>query len=296
MGGAFVAVADDATAVYWNPAGLALGGAFFSLVLDARSARSRSRRRAGRPSEAVGERSSRWPRRRSALSYYRLEPDARLAPAARCRSPPMPRRAPRRPTTPASPRPVHDAAFAVGDDAEAVRGDRRVGVVLDGESRWTICSIKRALPSRARPVRRRCRRHGEARRVRLGLTVRNITSRTSTRRGASTIELKRQSRAGVAYLGVPGLIVAADVDLERRRAARSARCGTSPAAPERGSLRAPSPAAASASTRSPISPAVTRRSRSAAPSPPSDRSRRRPGHVGSAAGDRGWGIAARIVY
>ena len=33
MGGAFVGVADDASAVYWNPAGLA-GGAYFSLVLD----------------------------------------------------------------------------------------------------------------------------------------------------------------------------------------------------------------------------------------------------------------------
>lgn len=33
MGGAFTAVADDASAVFWNPAGLA-GGSFFSLVLD----------------------------------------------------------------------------------------------------------------------------------------------------------------------------------------------------------------------------------------------------------------------
>jgi hypothetical protein len=33
MGGAFVAVADDATAVYWNPAGLATGS-YFSLVID----------------------------------------------------------------------------------------------------------------------------------------------------------------------------------------------------------------------------------------------------------------------
>ena len=60
MGGAFVAVADDASAVYWNPAGLALGGSYFSMVLDnnqgkaepedvgqagsARQASSRSRR------------------------------------------------------------------------------------------------------------------------------------------------------------------------------------------------------------------------------------------------------------
>ena len=33
MGGAFVAVADDATAIYWNPAGLATGD-FLSLLLD----------------------------------------------------------------------------------------------------------------------------------------------------------------------------------------------------------------------------------------------------------------------
>lgn len=33
MGGAFTAVADDASAVFWNPGGLA-SGAFFSLVLD----------------------------------------------------------------------------------------------------------------------------------------------------------------------------------------------------------------------------------------------------------------------
>ncbi|MGH9162460.1 MAG: hypothetical protein ACRD2X_21040, partial [Vicinamibacteraceae bacterium] len=32
MGGAFVAVADDATATYWNPAGLAFGGLFSTVV------------------------------------------------------------------------------------------------------------------------------------------------------------------------------------------------------------------------------------------------------------------------
>ena len=33
MGGAFVAVADDATAAYWNPAGFAIGN-MFSVVVD----------------------------------------------------------------------------------------------------------------------------------------------------------------------------------------------------------------------------------------------------------------------
>jgi hypothetical protein len=39
MGGAFVGVADDATAIYWNPAGLA-SGSFFSLILDNGSAKA----------------------------------------------------------------------------------------------------------------------------------------------------------------------------------------------------------------------------------------------------------------
>jgi len=39
MGGAFVAVADDATAAYWNPAGFALGN-IFSLVVDRGSSES----------------------------------------------------------------------------------------------------------------------------------------------------------------------------------------------------------------------------------------------------------------
>ena len=40
MGGAFVAVADDATAAYWNPAGLTTG-AFFSLLADQTTTRTR---------------------------------------------------------------------------------------------------------------------------------------------------------------------------------------------------------------------------------------------------------------
>src|SRR5215217_7602401 len=39
MGGAFVAVADDASAVYWNPAALA-SGAFFSLLVDQTSSKA----------------------------------------------------------------------------------------------------------------------------------------------------------------------------------------------------------------------------------------------------------------
>jgi hypothetical protein len=83
MGGAFVGVADDASAVYWNPAGLA-GGAYFSLVLD------------GAAAEAVpdgrqdGGTRSGWLLALSTpalgLSYYRLQHDTVRASAIDGRS------------------------------------------------------------------------------------------------------------------------------------------------------------------------------------------------------------------
>ena len=43
MGGAFVAVADDVTAVYWNPAGLANGGVIDAALQRAASPKFRLR-------------------------------------------------------------------------------------------------------------------------------------------------------------------------------------------------------------------------------------------------------------
>jgi hypothetical protein len=54
--------------------------------------------------------------------------------------------------------------------------------------------------------------------VRAGVTVRNLHESEFRTAGGETFELTRQTRAGVAYVGVTGLIVSADVDLERARA------------------------------------------------------------------------------
>ena len=79
---AFVAVADDASAVYWNPGGLA-SGAYFSLVLD----RTEAETKAAADGRAGGR--SSWLLALSApaigLSYYRLRttnvaPTDRLSP------------------------------------------------------------------------------------------------------------------------------------------------------------------------------------------------------------------------
>ena len=51
--------------------------------------------------------------------------------------------------------------------------------------------------------------------VRGGLTVRNVTEPDFSTTTGGAVTLKRQTRGGIAYVGVPGLIVAADVDLER---------------------------------------------------------------------------------
>ena len=70
--GAFVGVADDATAVYWTPAGLATGG-LFSLVVDGQTADMRVNRT--RP-DTPGTAESGWfaglTTNTAGISYYRL--------------------------------------------------------------------------------------------------------------------------------------------------------------------------------------------------------------------------------
>src|SRR5438309_6792926 len=63
MGGAFVAIADDATAGWWNPAGLA-SGAYFNTVLEQGRAVDPSRSRASGFSLAFPA---------LGLGYYRLQ-------------------------------------------------------------------------------------------------------------------------------------------------------------------------------------------------------------------------------
>src|SRR5229473_5118040 len=56
MGGAFVAVADDATATWWNPAGLA-SGAYFNTILEyagSQDPRQESRQDSRQPADTSG--------------------------------------------------------------------------------------------------------------------------------------------------------------------------------------------------------------------------------------------------
>jgi hypothetical protein len=207
MGGAFVGVADDASAVYWNPAGLA-AGAYFSLMLDG------TRAEAAPDSGSAGARSG-WIVALSmpalGISYYRLE-------ATMVTSPEAPRPGELRldslvthhagatlvqsladglavGATVKMVRGVAGSAFAPGADAEDVldawdvigrrstRADVDLGIMATG-----------ALGS-------------------IGLTVRNVTAPSFETGAGSELRLDRQVRGGASILLLDTWKLAADVDL-----------------------------------------------------------------------------------
>jgi hypothetical protein len=226
MAGAFVAVADDATASWWNPAGLA-SGALFSLVVEKgrvtqpeTPANLNPARRAGAGGFAVAFPSL-------GLSYYRLRVSQIEAVA---------------PTD------------AVGLDRQDVRGEgRRVETLALSQFGATIgqsLTDHLVVASTLKLVRSghawaaidgstddpldlgddlevSQQTHGDLDvgvmlafpRMRAGLSVRNVTT-PEFGEGSERFELKRQARAGVAVLTttkgfLAALTVAADADLTR---------------------------------------------------------------------------------
>jgi hypothetical protein len=222
MGGAFVAVADDASAAYWNPAGFA-SGSVFSLVID------RSRAELDPPGTgSAGSRSGFLMALGTpavALSYYRLRSLA-----------------------------VNPLAGLAGTDA--VQADtlvtHHVGAtvvhsLVPGVAVGATLKLVRGIASSSvRPASERNSllhgdgdMSGEGRtrfdadlgvmaglgRVRAGLTLRNLTEPSFGSPGQSVpVKLQRQARAGLAVAPVGGWILAADVDILRpERAAGPAR-------------------------------------------------------------------------
>ncbi len=184
MGGAFVAVADDATATWWNPAGLS-SNAFFDTTLEFGRAADPDRTRAGGFAAKLLN---------LGLSYYRL-------PLREIRA-----------VGPVGPGPVNrqdqgilnqfgvTTGQSIGNhlvvastlriaDADEIHGDFDAGVLASASG------------------------------LRLGLTVKHLTE-PSFGSGADQFQLARQVRAGVAVMGqgrgpVGELVLAVDADLTR---------------------------------------------------------------------------------
>lgn len=213
MGGAFVAVADDASAAYWNPAGFA-SGSVFSFVLDRNSAELSSPWSGPGGSRsgllmAIGAPAV-------ALSYYRL----------RC--------------TEVKPLAVSVAGTALVADTLVTHhaGATVVQSVGAGVAVGATLKLVRGLASSAvRPAAEReallsdsgaLTAQGSTRfdadvgvmatvgRLKAGLTVRNATEPSFKVRGGAA-KLERQARAGISVTPLAGWIVAADLDVLESR-------------------------------------------------------------------------------
>jgi hypothetical protein len=221
LGGAFVAVADDASAVYWNPAGLA-SGAFFSLVLDRTSltvkpddpwsGSSRSGAAIALGTPPLG------------LTYYRLRRTATSAPLATAAADPRPGHG--------DPRDIHVETLithhagatvvqsladgvAVGATLKVVRGIAASGL-FTGATRNALLEHDDLIGRGSNTVDADVGVMASLGMLRAGLTVRNLREPAfrTTDSGAS-LKLNRQARAGISFLPLQNWLMAIDLDLTR---------------------------------------------------------------------------------
>ena len=204
--GAFVAVADDASAVYWNPAGLA-AGSYFSLVFDRTSAEAGSER-----DDRASDRSS-WLLALSTpalgLSYYRLRSTTAVATDVGFS------RVESLLTHHAGATLVHSVTdhLAVGATLKLVRGVATVGSALappmDLLDDWDLLGVA----SNAFDADVGVMLTGSF--LRAGLTVRNVTEPSFDAGTDQSLRLDRQARAGLSLLVTERWTAAADFDLTR---------------------------------------------------------------------------------
>lgn len=256
MGGAFVGVADDATSIYWNPAGLA-SGSYFSLVLDVGAAGA-----VPDGSLTGGERSSILAALTTpalGLGYYRLH--ARHAAAPLTLTPVDGALSSRNLSAAGEVRLdsliTHHAGVtlvqslfqgvAIGTTLKFVRGIAASQVVLAPDAETALDGDAGELLGRASnkfDLDFGVMAYGGP--LKVGLTVRNVTEPGfGTNAQDQELVLERQARAGVSYAITSDWLAAADVDLlrsedafgDRRDVALGVEGRITPSAAVRGGIR-----------------------------------------------------------
>lgn len=221
LGGAFVAVADDASAVWWNPAGLA-SGPFFNLILE-----RQARRREPDPDASLLTRSAidqsvtgfALATPPLGLSYYRTRYTA--VPAADER---IGRESG---NTPVRSLVTHQtgvtlahsltSALVVGSTLKFVRGVAAAGMDVE---RRTGAVLDRAADLVGRATNRfdaDLGIHWNAGVLRAGLTVRHLAEPSFKAVDGQTFTLERQARAGAALALGAETTLSTDVDLTEQR-------------------------------------------------------------------------------
>jgi hypothetical protein len=182
MGGAFTAVADDGSAVFWNPAGFATGS-FFSLVVDSNSLDRRSGLLVALGTPPLG------------LSYYRTAiaevKNGRNTLVAHHAGATLVQSLGGRLAVGTTLKVVHGIASPPGESGVSTnKFDADVGVMATGSL------------------------------AQLGLTVRNLLQPEFKTSSGGVIRLDRRVRAGVSVHARQETIVAADLDLTTAETAR----------------------------------------------------------------------------
>jgi hypothetical protein len=215
MGGAFVAVADDATAGYWNPAGLATGR-FFSIVLDTN--------RAGADVDALGQGTTAGTRLRGSIvaigtpplgvSYYRLTsiavregPDGRVDDGDT-----VDLRALRTSHVGVTLVQTLIDRLHAGATFKYVRGE--AASALTTEVQGDLLDAAAGLPARGTGAFDvDVGLMADLGRVRAGLAARNLLAPAFAAPVGETLRLRRQLRAGAAIFPTSTLSLAVDTDL-----------------------------------------------------------------------------------
>ncbi len=212
MGGAFVAVADDASATYWNPAGLVTGD-LVSVVMETGVAQADALpapSRLGGTLVALGT----WP---VGATFYRLSSTAARHVPARDPAARSTASLGRLTTTHVGVNVLQTLApgLHVGTTLKYVHGSAGADVVspspgdlLDAAGRVGRAGSQR-FDMDAGAI-------ADIKRVKLGLTVRNLFEPSfRTERAGESLELTRQVRAGVAVRATDSLLLSMDADVTR---------------------------------------------------------------------------------
>ena len=228
MGGAFTAVADDATASWWNPAGMA-GGAYFNALIEAGNYRQPNSERTDgrRPAERAARRYAQFCRRLSGPRPELLPPPHQRNTAGN-----LYRDGHRRPTRGwsdggpsalAGAQPVRRqrravARIASGDRIDAQAGERGRRVAGAGSAAAGSLDAATDLdPSERRTPASTSGRWRCSAAARIGVMVRNVKE-LEFGSGIDAFRLSRQARVGAALSsGTRGVIgtatLAVDADL-----------------------------------------------------------------------------------
>ncbi len=202
MAGAFVAVSDDASAAYWNPAGLA-AGAFFSLVVDQAVLKSLPGGPGSRGESAdLAGTFAGLSTNTFAASYYRLRINE-IAPSTGTAASAMSSSIVTHNVAVTTAR-VVTRSVSVGSTVRYVRASYGAGQRADVPARRGQNKVDVDVGIKV---------GGE--RVQAGLVARNLLKPSLKGLDGSSLQMARQVRAGLSVKATRGLRVAGDVDLNR---------------------------------------------------------------------------------